>query len=93
MVGVVTRSKGLSGGLTTWQSDTKSSGDLNDSSDGSELARVIVTPVLESLKKGLKKVTFQEVHTNALRGIDETLKETTASKVENIHKDAGKPKS
>ena len=88
----ITRSKGLSGGLTIQQSDIESSGDISDSSDGSEPARVTVTPVPVTSKKGYKKVSFQEVHPNALRGIDETFKEAAASKVENLHKDAGKPK-
>ena len=92
MVGVVTRSKGLSGGLPVRQSNTESSSDINDSSDGFELARVTITPVPLPSKKGIKKVSFQEVHPNALRGTDETFKEAVVSEVEKLHNDAGKPK-
>ena len=68
MAGVVTQSKGLSGGLTIRQSDTESSSDISDSSDGSKPTKVTFTHVPVPSKKGIKKVSFQEVHPNALRG-------------------------
>ena len=37
-------------------------------------------------------MSFQEVHSNALRGIDKILKEATPSEVENLHEDVSKPK-
>ena len=58
------------------QSDTESPGDISDFSDGSELARVTITHVPLPSKKGIKKVSFQEVHPNALRGTDETFRDS-----------------
>ena len=51
MASVVTRSKVLSGGLPMRQSDTESSGDISDSSDGSEPTSVTVTSVPVPSKK------------------------------------------
>ena len=93
MVGVVTRSKGLHNGLIVQHSNTESSSNTSDSSNGSEPTMVLIATMQVPSKKDPKKVTFQDVHPNALKKANKFLKAVVLHEVEGLQKDIGKSKS